>query len=89
MLKMVGFIDISLVKHLKIFYILFNPFIIGQKMIGPLMAMKLNIPLCMYGEHQAEYGNILSETNIPTMDKNFSKMTLIKYPWRRKCFKYY
>ncbi len=49
----------------------FQPFIIGQKMIGPLMAMKFNIPLVMYGEHQAEYGNILSETNIPTMDKKF------------------
>ena len=49
----------------------FQPFIIGQKIIGPLMAMKFNIPLVMYGEHQAEYGNILSETNIPTMDKKF------------------
>ena len=36
------------------------------------MAMKFNIiPLVMYGEHQTEYGNILSETNIPTMDKKF------------------
>ena len=49
----------------------FQPFIIGQKIIGPLMAMKFNIPLVMYGEHQAEYGNILSETNIPSMDKKF------------------
>ena len=49
----------------------FQPFILGQKIIGPLMAMKFNIPFVMYGEHQAEYGNILSETNIPTMDKKF------------------
>ncbi len=49
----------------------FQPFIIGQKIIGPLMALKFDIPLVMYGEHQAEYGNILSETNSPTMDEKF------------------
>ena len=49
----------------------FQPFIVGQRIIGPLMAKKFNVPLVMYGENQAEYGNSSSENYIPTMDKNF------------------
>ena len=37
----------------------FQPFIIGQKMIGPKFALKYNIKLIFYGENQAEYGNLL------------------------------
>ena len=43
----------------------FQPFIIGQKIIGPLMALKFNIPLIIYGENQAEYGNAVEENSNP------------------------
>ena len=49
----------------------FQPFIVGQRIIGPLIAMKFGIPLVMYGENQAEYGNKMSENFVPTMDKAF------------------
>jgi N-acetyl sugar amidotransferase len=49
----------------------FQPFIIGQKIIGPLMALKFNIPLVFYGENQAEYGNLIDENKTPEMDKKF------------------
>ena len=49
----------------------FQPFIIGQKIIGPLMALKFNIPLIFYGENQAEYGNAVDENSNPKMDAKF------------------
>lgn len=49
----------------------FQPFIVGQRIIGPLIAQKFGIPLVMYGENQAEYGNNPSENFIPTMDEAF------------------
>ena len=49
----------------------FQPFIVGQRIIGPLIAQKFGIPLVMYGENQAEYGNNSSENFTPTMDKSF------------------
>ena len=49
----------------------FQPFIVGQRIIGPLIAKKFGIPLVMYGENQAEYGNSSSENYTPTMDKSF------------------
>ena len=49
----------------------FQPFIIGQKIIGPLMALKFNIPLIFYGENQAEYGNSIDENETPKMDKEY------------------
>lgn len=49
----------------------FQPFIIGQKIIGPLIASKFGVPLIFYGENQAEYGNPIEQNSIPTMDKNF------------------
>ncbi len=49
----------------------FQPFIIGQRIIGPLMAKKFNIKLVFYGENQAEYGNAIDENKKPTMDINF------------------
>jgi len=49
----------------------FQPFIVGQRIIGPLIAAKFGIPLVMYGENQAEYGNQLNENYVPTMDKKF------------------
>jgi N-acetyl sugar amidotransferase len=49
----------------------FQPFIIGQRIIGPAMASRYNIKLVMYGENQAEYGNSVDENNIPTMKTKF------------------
>ena len=60
----------------------FQPFIVGQRIIGPAMAKKFGVQLVMYGENQAEYGNSVDENNIPTMDPNFfsgsSDIDLIK-----------
>jgi hypothetical protein len=49
----------------------FQPFIVGQRLIGPLIAEKFGIDLVMYGENQAEYGNNISENKDPKMDKSF------------------
>ena len=49
----------------------FQPFIIGQKLIGPQTALKYNVPLIFYGENQAEYGNALEENENPEMDMSF------------------
>lgn len=49
----------------------FQPFIIGQRIIGPLVAMKFGIPVVFYGENQAEYGNSSVENNSPFMDAKF------------------
>ena len=49
----------------------FQPFIIGQKIIGPLIAKKFGINLVMYGEHQAEHGNDTKETLIPNMQSEY------------------
>jgi len=49
----------------------FQPFIIGQRIIGPLIAKRFGVQLVMYGENQAEYGNSSSENDEPTMDRAF------------------
>ena len=49
----------------------FQPFIHGQKIIGPKMAKKLNIPLVIYGENQAEYGNKLEDNLSHYMNNQF------------------
>jgi len=49
----------------------FQPFIIGQRLIGPTMAKKFGIKLVMYGENQAEYGNSIEENTNPIMKKDF------------------
>ncbi len=49
----------------------FQPFIIGQKIIGPLIALKFGINLIFYGENQAEYGNAVEENSNPKMDSKF------------------
>lgn len=49
----------------------FQPFIIGQRIIGPAVAAKFGVKLVMYGENQAEYGNKVDENNIPTMNTEF------------------
>ena len=49
----------------------FQPFIHGQKIIGPKIAKKLNIPLVVYGENQAEYGNKLEDNLNHYMNNQF------------------
>lgn len=46
----------------------FQPFIIGQKVLAPKMALKYEVPLIMYGENQAEYHNKIAETQTPLMN---------------------
>jgi N-acetyl sugar amidotransferase len=49
----------------------FQPFIVGQRIIGPMMAAKFGVKLVMYGENQAEYGNNPEDNFKPTMDAKF------------------
>jgi N-acetyl sugar amidotransferase len=49
----------------------FQPFIIGQRIIGPRFSQLYNVPLVMYGENQAEYGNAINENKSPTMNPKF------------------
>lgn len=49
----------------------FQPFIVGQRMIGPKFAALHDIPLVFYGENQAEYGNNIEDNYTPLMDKSF------------------
>ena len=41
----------------------FQPFIVGQRIIAPRLAVKFGIPLIFYGEPQAEYGNNIADAN--------------------------
>lgn len=49
----------------------FQPFIIGQRLIGPRVAALHKIPLVFYGENQAEYGNKIEENEKPVMSTAF------------------
>ena len=49
----------------------FQPFIIGQRIIGPMMAKRFGVKLVMYGENQAEYGNLIEENTNPLMKMDF------------------
>ena len=49
----------------------FQPFIHGQKIIGPKYAYLMDINLVIYGENQAEYGNNIEENYKETMEKKF------------------
>jgi N-acetyl sugar amidotransferase len=49
----------------------FQPFIIGQRLIGPSIASKFGVNLIMYGENQAEYGNNIKDNNSPEMQDNY------------------
>lgn len=53
----------------------FQPFIVGQRIIGPAMAAKFGVSLVFYGENQAEYGNQLNENWQPVMDEKFFSST--------------
>lgn len=49
----------------------FQPFIVGQRIIGPAMAKRFGVKLVMYGENQAEYGNAIEENSNPIMKMDF------------------
>ncbi len=49
----------------------FQPFIIGQRLVGPRFSALYGIPLVFYGENQAEYGNNIADNDRPTMDMSF------------------
>ena len=49
----------------------FQPFIIGQRIIGPRIAKRFGIRHIFYGENQAEYGNSISENQDPVMNNRF------------------
>ena len=49
----------------------FQPFIIGQKIVGPRVALQNKIPLIFYGENQAEYGNNIDDNEKSIMEKKF------------------
>ena len=49
----------------------FQPFIVGQKQVGPSLAKKFGINLIMYGETGTENGNKHAEAKIPSMDYKY------------------
>jgi N-acetyl sugar amidotransferase len=40
----------------------FQPFMLGQKFLGPKMAALFGVPLVFYGENEAEYGNPVADS---------------------------
>jgi N-acetyl sugar amidotransferase len=49
----------------------FQPFIFGQKSFAPKMALRFDIPLVIYGENEAEYGNPLQDTDSAMRDWSY------------------
>ena len=46
----------------------FQPFIVGQRAVGPKLALQNKIKLIFYGENVAEYGNRIEDNYSPQMD---------------------
>lgn len=46
----------------------FQPFVIGQRLVGPKIALEKKIPLVFYGDNVAEYGNRIKDNFVPTMN---------------------
>lgn len=49
----------------------FQPFILGQKNLAPRLSVLLDIPLVIFGENEAEYGNAIEENEKPTRDPKY------------------
>ena len=49
----------------------FQPFILGQKNLAPKMSHLLDIPLVIFGENEAEYGNAIVDNERPTRDRKY------------------
>lgn len=52
----------------------FQPFILGQKNLAPKMSALLDIPLVIFGENEAEYGNAIIDNEKPTRDPKYYSM---------------
>ena len=46
----------------------FQPFIVGQRVVGPKTALNYDVNLIFYGENVAEYGNRIEDNYSPLMD---------------------
>ncbi len=49
----------------------FQPFILGQKNLAPRLSVLLDVPLVIFGENEAEYGNAIADNEKPTRDKKY------------------
>lgn len=49
----------------------FQPFILGQKNLAPRLSVLLDIPLVVFGENEAEYGNAKENNEKPTRDPKY------------------
>ena len=49
----------------------FQPFILGQKNLAPRLSVLFDIPLVIFGENEAEYGNAIEDNEIPTRDPKY------------------
>lgn len=49
----------------------FQPFILGQKNLAPKMSVLLEIPLVIFGENEAEYGNAIADNEKPVRDPKY------------------
>lgn len=49
----------------------FQPFVLGQKFLGPKLAGLFGIPLVFYGENEAEYGNPIADTTKAERDYSY------------------
>lgn len=56
----------------------FQTFILGQKNLGPKLAMKFDIPLIFYGENEAEYGNPIADNASSLRNKAYYSMQNLK-----------
>jgi len=59
----------------EVLYHPFQPFMLGQKNYAPKMAQLFDIPLVIYGENEAEYGNPIADTDQSTRDLRYFSMT--------------
>ncbi len=48
----------------------FQPFIMGQRLVGAKVALEKKIPLVFYGENVAEYGNRIEDNYSPLMNND-------------------
>jgi len=49
----------------------FQPFILGQKNLAPRLSALMDIPLVIFGENEAEYGNAIEDNEKPTRDPKY------------------
>ncbi len=53
----------------------FQPFMLGQKFLGPKMAALFGVPLVFYGENEAEYGNPVADAGTAKRDHAYFAAT--------------